>query len=120
MLQSKNGVHACPDGHFCHQDSIKPIKCPPGHVAVQPGQSSCAQCSAGYMCPSSTSMRPCLPGSYQDSIGQGNCSICASGLAAPTSGLASCIGCPIGSMCPDAKEISECPMGSFQDRVYDV
>ncbi|XP_071497013.1 uncharacterized protein [Diadema antillarum] len=65
---SQTGVGGvCPEGSYCPEGSVIPKECDAGTYTSSPEQASCAQCLAGYYCPSNTSdptLFPCPEGYY--------------------------------------------------------
>ncbi|XP_010794964.1 zonadhesin-like [Notothenia coriiceps] len=105
--------HICPAGYYC-----------PGKV--NSSQQAAIPCSPGNMCPPGSGRQvPCLPGTYQDLPGQGECFQCPAGFycagsvdsgTVHVSGTHSPTLCPKGHYCPPGTQSGvafPCPAGAF-------
>ena len=129
----------CPEGSACPEGSWTPTPCGLGEYQDTPGQDTCKQCPAGYMCndvtgtvtpvicragtscmPGSSSESPCPLGKYQGDAGQSECKSCPSGYYCDDlNGIGVPKPCKIGSYCPEGTGSSLgqlCPPGRFSNK----
>lgn len=109
----------CFDGFFCPRGSSYPEgsgPCPTGYYCPTPIEA--IPCAQGQFCPGVANVRPkdCLPGTYNPSVSQSNCTTCESGYICP--GWARILPevCPPGFVCTGrglSAPVVLCPSGYF-------
>ena len=113
----------CWEGYYCVSGSDRPnplmlndTQCPEDSVHAILGHA----CPTGHYCPVGSDYPiPCEPGTYQDTMQQGNCTVCPLGhyCYANTSDYTTNI-CPAGYYCPlRTADMFEhpCPAGTFNN-----
>ena len=82
------------------------------------GQDSCLAAPIGTSVPTTGLTAPvgCLPGNFQDKIGQTACKPCLAGAYAPLIGMDECLPCQIGFYAPvtGLSSCVGCPPGQFE------
>ncbi len=101
-------VAACASGYYCTLDSLstRANPCQPGTYSAL-GSASCANCSAGFVCPSlasvNSTMVACEPGRYSEA------------------GWSACLTCTnAGFFCPGASAPITCPPGTYSEAGWSV
>jgi len=131
-LEGSTGETTCEKGYKCAGNSAAKVACPAGSYATT-GQSNCAPCDAGKICPLNYhEINPisCPPGYFMASgSSQGPCTKCTEGykcdvvgMSTPsactagkwsTEGQADCQDCPGGYTCNGAGVKAPCTAGKF-------
>ena len=96
----------CMIGHYCPENTITPLPCPPGTYNLLLQQPSCFTCPAGYFCLSGTidfSDHPCPTGHYclngTTFSYEYPCPPGANNPYIASTGIDSCLPCPPGQYC---------------------
>lgn len=93
----------CPQGHFCPNGTISPIKCSAGTYTGVIGKSECTECPAGFYCDGidSTQFQTCPAGHYcpSGSLSPSDCPIGSYSSALSLTSVEECYPCPGGSYC---------------------